>query len=82
MILHAKAFIESERNLFGIRQLILNMGNLVRLWLDPWMNGISLCSAYPMFLNISLAQDVTFEHVMRSKFKIPYRRCMLPDMLI
>jgi hypothetical protein len=55
---------------------------LVRLWLDPWMNGISLCSAYPMLFDISLAQDVTFEHVMRSKFNIPYRRCMLPDMLI
>jgi hypothetical protein len=41
---------------------------------DPWLNDIALCSAYPLLFYISLAQEVTFQNVLKFDFNIPFRR--------
>jgi hypothetical protein len=63
------------------RQVILNMGDIVSFWLDPWLNDIALCSAFPLLFDISLAQEVTFQNVLQCDFSIPFRRRLSTGLL-
>jgi hypothetical protein len=53
---------------------VLKKGDLDRFWLDPWLNGESLSVKYHLLFNISLAQEVTFYHVVSTYFNSPFRR--------
>jgi hypothetical protein len=68
------------KNLLKVKEIYLNgrkvelkRGNLVRFWLDPWLDNIPLNESHPLLFNISLVPDVTFEHVVQSVFNIPFR---------
>jgi hypothetical protein len=40
------------------------------------MNDVHLCSAFPWLFDISLSQEVNFEHVIQCEFNIPFMRRM------
>jgi hypothetical protein len=39
------------------REVILNSGNLISFWLDPWLNDTPLASSHPDLFDIFQAQD-------------------------
>jgi hypothetical protein len=57
------------------------MGDIVKFWLDPWLNDIALCSAFPLLFDIYLAQEVTFYNVLQCDFNIPFRRRLSTGLL-
>jgi hypothetical protein len=51
----SNVLIKLKEAYFGGRQLILNSKNLVKFFLDPWMDELHLCTTYPLLFRISLA---------------------------
>jgi hypothetical protein len=45
------------------REVVLNKGDIVRFWLDPWEGDVPLAEKYPGLFNICHSQEVTFEQV-------------------
>lgn len=43
------------------RKIILNSGNLMRLWQDPWMGENPLCEQFPILFY--LCQDKKVHHI-------------------
>jgi hypothetical protein len=44
--------------LYG-REVVLNKGDIVRFWLDPWEGDVSLAKKYPGLFNICHSQEDT-----------------------
>jgi hypothetical protein len=76
-----KALLSVKETYLVGRQVILNMGDIVRLWLDRWLNDIALCSAFPLLFYISLAQEVTFQNVLQCDLNIPFSRRLSTGLL-
>ena len=67
---------------FEGRKVILQKGDVVRFWKDPWLDGYSLCVSYPGLFDICQAQDWTFEKVLSVECEVPFRRRFLPGMIV
>jgi hypothetical protein len=63
------------------RKLILNSGDLVRFWLDPWMDNAPLKSMFPQLYDIFQAQNWTFLRVKNNNFILPFRKRLTPVLL-
>lgn len=64
------------------RKIILNSGNLMRLWLDPWYNNKNLSDQFPQLFDLCQKQNCTIAEFVDCNFLIPFRRRLLDDMLI
>jgi hypothetical protein len=76
-----KALLKIKEYYFAGRKLILNKGGLVRFWIDPWLDQVPLCEAYPALYDTCHAQYWTSEKVLSRGFIIPFRRGLLPHMV-
>jgi hypothetical protein len=69
-----KALLKVKEFYLKGRKVILNRGNIVRFWLDPWLNNTPLCESYPSLFDVCHAQEWTFEKVLSCNLVIPFRR--------
>jgi hypothetical protein len=77
-----KTLLKVKEHYFAGRKIILNKGNLVRFWIDPWLDNRPLFEVYPTHFDICQGQDWTFEKVLSCDFAVPFRRMLLPDMIV
>jgi hypothetical protein len=56
-----ETLLKIKEHYFAGRKIILNKGDLVRFWIDPWLNNTHLFEAFPALFDICQWQDSTFE---------------------
>lgn len=66
---------------FAGRELTLNKGDLVRLWLDPWLNCIPLQVQFPQFFDICQKQSCTIVEFVNNNYHLPFRHRLSGEML-
>jgi hypothetical protein len=71
-----KAPLKVTETYFSGRKVNLKSGNIMRFWLDPWSDENPLCLSHPRLFDISLAQEVTFQHVLKVNLNVHFRRHM------
>jgi hypothetical protein len=71
-------YVKSERVLFCGRKLVLSKQDLVRFWIDPWLDNKPLSETCPALFAICHGQYWTFEKVLSCDFDVPFRRRLLP----
>jgi hypothetical protein len=77
-----KTLLKVKEHYFAGRKIIVNKGDLVRFWIDPWLDNKSLFDVYLTLFDICQGQDWTFEKVLNCDFVVPFRRMLLPDMIV
>jgi hypothetical protein len=55
---------------FARRKLILNKGEPVRFWIDPWLDNIPLCESFPALFDNCQGQDRTFEKAINCEMSV------------
>jgi hypothetical protein len=75
-------YVKSERVLFCGRKLVLSKRDLVRFWIDPWLDNKPLSGTCPALFAIFHGQYWTFEKVLSCDFDVPFRRRLLPNMAV
>jgi hypothetical protein len=64
-----ETLLKIKEHYFAGRKIILNKGDLVRFWIDPWLNNTHLFEAFPALFDICQRHDWTFEKVLNSQKK-------------
>jgi hypothetical protein len=77
-----KAIMKVKDDYFRGRKVILHKGDIVRFWLDPWLNDTPLCLSHQELYDISQGQDFTFASFAGVNFEVPFRRRLSPELTL
>lgn len=76
-----ESYIESQAYIYMEgRKLILNSGDLVRLWHDPWLDSSILKTSYPMLFDIRNNQECTLSSFVANGCVPSFRRRLTPEL--
>jgi hypothetical protein len=56
-----KTLLKVKDYYFEGRRIVLKKGDLVRFWIDPWLDDKPLCEVYSNLFDICQGQEWTFE---------------------
>lgn len=69
-----KALLKVKEYYFAGRKVVINSGNLARVWHDPWCAGSSFIEKIPELFDICQEQDGTLAELVDSDFVLPFGR--------
>jgi hypothetical protein len=76
-----KAILKVKDTYFAGRKVVLNNGNITRLWKDPIMGEQPFCEKFPVLFNLCQVQDCTVKSCKEANFEIPFRRHLRGELL-
>lgn len=62
------------------RKIIINKGDLVRVWHDPWMSDIPLKNCFPMLFDVCQQQNDTLAEFVSASYEMPFRRRLFGEL--
>jgi hypothetical protein len=76
-----KVILEVKETYFAGINVVLNNGNITRLWKDPIMGEQPFCDKFTVLFNLCREQDCTVKSCRDTNFDIPFRRRLRGELL-